>query len=76
MKQVTIHEAKTHLSRLIQAALKGEEIIIAKGNKPVVRLDVLPEARLDRHIGGQPDLLITMAEDFNEPLEDFSEYMQ
>ena len=76
MKQVTIHEAKTHLSRLIQAALKGEEIIIAKGNKPVVRLDVLPEARLERHIGGQPDLLVTMDEDFNAPLEDFSEYMQ
>ncbi len=75
MKQVTIHEAKTHLSRLIQAALKGEEIIIAKGNKPVVRLDVLPEARLERYIGGQPDLLITMDEDFNAPLKDFSEYM-
>jgi antitoxin (DNA-binding transcriptional repressor) of toxin-antitoxin stability system len=34
VKQVTIHEAKTHLSRLIQAALSGEEIIIARGNKP------------------------------------------
>ena len=76
MKQVTIHEAKTHLSRLIQAALRGEEIIIAKGNKPVVRLDVLPEARLERQIGGQPDLVVTMDEDFNGPLEDFSEYTQ
>ena len=74
MKQFSIHEAKTHLSRLIQAALKGEEIIIAKGNKPVVRLDVLPEARLERHIGGQPDLVITMDEDFNEPIKDFTEY--
>ena len=76
MKQVTIHEAKTHLSRLIQAALRGEEIIIAKGNKPVVRLDVLPEARLERTIGGQPDLLVAMDEDFNAPLEDFSDYTQ
>ena len=67
MKQVTIHEAKTQLSRLIQAALRGEEIIITKGNKPVVRLDALPEARLERHIGGQPDLLIKMDEDFNAP---------
>ena len=74
MKQFTIHEAKTHLSRLIQAALKGEEIIIANGNKPVVRLDVLPEARLERHIGGQPDLVISMDEDFNEPIKDFAEY--
>ena len=76
MKQVTIHEAKTHLSRLIQAALNGEEIIIAKGNKPLVRLDVLPEARLQRHIGGQPDLVMSMDEDFNAPLNDFSDYMQ
>ena len=75
MKQVTIHEAKTHLSRLIQAALNGEEIIIAKGNKPLVRLDVLPEARLQRHIGGQPDLVMRMDEDFNAPLNDFSDYM-
>jgi len=76
MKQVTIHEAKTHLSRLIRAALRGEEIIIAKGNKPVVRLDVLPEARLERHIGGQPNLLIAMDEDFNAPMRDFSDYMR
>ena len=76
MKQVTIHEAKTHLSRLIQAALNGEEIIIAKGNKPVVRLDVLPEARLQRHIGGQPGLVISMDEDFNAHLNDFSDYMK
>ena len=75
MKLVTIHEAKTHLSRLIQAALNGEEIIIAKGNKPLVRLDVLPEARLERHIGGQPDLVMRMDEDFNAPLNDFSDYM-
>ena len=76
MKQVTIHEAKTHLSRLIQAALNGEEIIIAKGSKPLVRLDVLAEARRQRHIGGEPDLVISMGDDFNAPLSDFSEYME
>jgi antitoxin (DNA-binding transcriptional repressor) of toxin-antitoxin stability system len=74
MKQFSIHEAKTHLSRLIQAALKGEEIIIAKGNKPMVRLDVLPEARLKRHIGSQPGFVISMDEDFNAPIKDFLEY--
>ena len=76
MKQVTIHEAKTHLSRLIRAALRGEEIVIAKGKRPLVRLDVLPEARLERHIGGQPELVVTMEEDFNAPLKDFSDYTQ
>jgi antitoxin (DNA-binding transcriptional repressor) of toxin-antitoxin stability system len=38
MRQVTVHAAKTQLSRLIEAALSGEEIVIAKGDKPVVRL--------------------------------------
>lgn len=38
MKQVTVHAAKTNLSKLIDAALAGEEIVIAKGSKPVVRL--------------------------------------
>lgn len=36
--QITIHAAKTNLSRLIDAALKGEEVIIARGDQPVVRL--------------------------------------
>lgn len=43
--QVTIHEAKTNLSRLIQAALAGEEVVIAKGKQPLVKLVVVPEAR-------------------------------
>jgi prevent-host-death family protein len=38
MKQVTIHAAKTHLSRLIDEACAGEEVIIARGSEPVVRL--------------------------------------
>ncbi|HFC12087.1 MAG TPA: type II toxin-antitoxin system prevent-host-death family antitoxin, partial [Anaerolineae bacterium] len=52
MIQVTIHEAKTHLSRLIRQALSGEEIIIAKGKKPLIKLVVLPEARQQRRLGG------------------------
>ena len=38
MQQVTIHAAKIHLSRLIEAVLDGEEVVIAKGGRPVVRL--------------------------------------
>ena len=41
MKIVTIYQAKTHLSKLIQEALAGEEIIIAKGKNPVVKLTVV-----------------------------------
>ena len=74
--QFNIHEAKTRLSQLIQFALNGREVIIAKGNKPVVRLEVLPEARGTRKIGNAKGLVISMSEDFDEPLEDFQEYME
>ena len=61
--QVNIHQAKTQLSRLIQAALSGRQVIIAHGNKPVVRLQVLPEAREVRKIGNAKGLVISMADD-------------
>jgi antitoxin (DNA-binding transcriptional repressor) of toxin-antitoxin stability system len=41
--QFTVHAAKTQLSKLIDAALQGEDVIIAKGDKPVVRLVALPQ---------------------------------
>jgi antitoxin (DNA-binding transcriptional repressor) of toxin-antitoxin stability system len=75
MTQVTIHEAKTHLSQLIQRALGDEEIVIAKGKKPLVKLTVLPEARRQRRLGGAPDLVKYIADDFDEPLDVFAEYM-
>ena len=74
--QVNIHEAKTQLSKLIQAALNGKQVIIAKGNKPVVRLEVMPEAKSKRKIGNAKGLVMSMADDFSEPLDDFKEYME
>jgi len=74
--QVNIHEAKTQLSKLIREALKGKEVIIAKGNKPIVRLDVLPGVRSHRRIGNAKGLILDMAEDFDEPLDDFRDYME
>jgi prevent-host-death family protein len=40
--EVNIHEAKTHFSRLIEKALTGEDIVIAKAGRPLVRLTVIP----------------------------------
>jgi prevent-host-death family protein len=45
-KTVNIHQAKTHLSRLIEEALAGEEIIIAKAGKAKVRLAVVSDPKL------------------------------
>jgi len=69
MQQVTIHAAKTQLSRLIAAAVAGEEVVIAKGGKPIVRLVPIPQGRFtigllaDRLTGATPDFLTPMPED-------------
>jgi antitoxin (DNA-binding transcriptional repressor) of toxin-antitoxin stability system len=73
--QVKIHEAKTNLSRLIQEALEGKTVIIARGNHPLVKLEVLPEARSQRTIGQAKDLVLYMADDFDAPLDDFKDYL-
>ena len=74
--QVNIHEAKTQLSKLIQAAVNGKQVIIARGNKPIVRLEVSPEARSHRKIGNAMGLILSMTDDFDEPLSDFEDYMK
>jgi antitoxin (DNA-binding transcriptional repressor) of toxin-antitoxin stability system len=62
MQQVTVRIAKTQLSRLIEAALNGEEVIIARGSKPVAKLVPIPEkpfifGLLSGKLGGSPDFL-------------------
>ena len=67
MKSVNIHEAKTHLSRLLDRVAAGEEIIIAKAGRPVARLvPVKPPSR--PRTPGTLAGRITLAEDFDAPL--------
>ena len=68
MTQVTIHAAKTHLSKLIEAALAGEEVVIAKGNKPVVRLVAIPQGKFK--IGILKGQLSGPGPDFLEPMDE------
>ena len=74
MHQVNIHEAKTHLSKLIQEVIAGEDVIIAKGNKPVAKLVALHNQTPQRRLGTAKGSIV-MADDFDEPLDDFSPYM-
>ncbi len=67
MKTVTIHEAKTNLSRLIEKACKGEEIIIARRSQPVVRLVPIIDANGNRKPGALKGKLHVGSE-FFEPL--------
>ena len=66
--QVTIHAAKTNLSKLIEAALAGEEVIIAKGDKPVVKL--VPVARSPFKMGILAGQLSGPIPDFFEPMSE------
>ncbi|MDD5242169.1 MAG: type II toxin-antitoxin system Phd/YefM family antitoxin [Sulfuricella sp.] len=68
MYQINIHEAKTQLSKLVEIASQGEEIIIAKAGKPIARLVPL-ENRVDKE--RKPGALrgrIRIAGDFDAPL--------
>jgi prevent-host-death family protein len=65
--QVTIHEAKTQLSRLIAAAERGEEVIIARRDKPVVRLSMVEEFSGKTRIGGLKGRKLKMGANFDNP---------
>lgn len=67
MKTVNIHAAKTHLSSLVEEALKGEEVIIAKAGKPLVRLTPVATKKVDRKPGRMKGL-IEMHPNFDDPL--------
>jgi prevent-host-death family protein len=75
MTQATIHQAKTHLSKLIRKALDGEEVVIANRDKPLVRLEAIRPGKAKRHLGWAKDLVTYMARDFNDELKDFEGYM-
>ncbi len=75
MIQVNIHQAKSQLSKLIQRVIDGEEVVIAKHNKPVAKLVHLKTGKPERRIGTAKGL-VTISPDFDQPLDDFLEYMK
>lgn len=66
MAQVGIHEAKTHLSRLLRRVAAGEVIVIAKGNVPLARL-VPIHSRARRQLGRDRGA-VSWPEDFDAPM--------
>jgi prevent-host-death family protein len=71
MRTVNIHEAKTHLSRLVDEAAKGEPFIIARAGKPLVKVVPLEAPAVSRRIGfmvGLGDFAVP--DDFDRMFED------
>ncbi len=69
MKMINIHEAKTQLSKLIEEAEGGMEIVIARAGKPAVKLVPYKPVKPDRKPGSMKGKL-WISDDFNDPLPD------
>jgi antitoxin (DNA-binding transcriptional repressor) of toxin-antitoxin stability system len=74
MNPITIAEAVQKLPELIDAALRGEEVIITRGDRSVVKLIPATSAK-SRKPGSAKDM-VWVSDDFDEPLEEFKEYME
>jgi prevent-host-death family protein len=72
MSVVNVHEAKTHLSRLLERVAAGEEIVIAKAGRPVARLVPYDENDEPRRLGGWEGR-VWIADDFDELPQDLLE---
>jgi prevent-host-death family protein len=74
MDAVSIHEAKTHFSRLVARAEAGEEIIVRRGPKPVAKL-VAYHAPTKPRVPGALKGRIAIADDFDETPAEFADYV-
>ena len=75
MQQVDISVAQAQIGQLLQSALRGEEIIITRNNHPILKL-IQVSSQPKRRQRGSAKGQIWMAADFDEPLDDFKEYME
>jgi prevent-host-death family protein len=76
MTTVTVEQAQTRLTELIDKARTGEEIVITRDEQPVARLtgEAAPSPK-QRRAGTLRGTILYMAADFDAPLEEFKEYM-
>ncbi len=70
MTTVNVHEAKTHLSKLLLRVMSGEQIIIAKAGKPIAVLSPIEEAP-ERRIPGNDAGKVIIKPNFDDPLPEF-----
>ncbi|MBM3268533.1 MAG: type II toxin-antitoxin system Phd/YefM family antitoxin [Candidatus Sericytochromatia bacterium] len=75
MINVNVHEAKTHLSRLLKQVEEGEEVVISNRGEPVARLVAFKRQEPRRRVGFGKGTVTFIADDFDAPLEDFADYM-
>ena len=67
MRQVTVHQAKTHLSRLLREIVEGEDVVITRSGRPVARLVPIEESR---PVFGVDEGRFVVPEDFDAPMDE------
>ncbi len=75
MSQVTLQEAQSHLSELIEKLAPGEGMTITKDDRPIARLMLIPFTDTPRPIPGRCQGMLTILAEDDEHLNDFDEYM-
>ena len=77
MTQVTVQQASQRLTDLVDAAVNGEEVIVVRPDNSGVRLVPVPIPAPNGHpVFGSAKGLITIADDFDAPLDEFREYSE
>ncbi len=74
MYEIELEKARAQLERVIQTALDGEEVVITQNREAVLKIVPVPRSN-GRRKAGSAKGLVSIAEDFDAPLEDFKEYM-
>jgi len=69
MKTVNVHEAKTHLSRLLKRVAAGEDVVIAKAGRPIARLVPVATSKTERVLGSERGTFV-VPDDFDAPLSE------
>jgi len=75
MHQFNIAEAKSHFSELIKMAMQGEDIVIARDNKPLLRLVPVASPKKERKPGTAKGQILYVSPDFDQLPPDFKEYI-
>jgi antitoxin (DNA-binding transcriptional repressor) of toxin-antitoxin stability system len=76
MTTMTIEEAQAKLPEVIEKLAPGEELIIVQDGEPVAKLTRTPPKQWPCQAGSAKDRILWIAPDFDDPLEDFREYME
>ena len=74
MATVTLEDAQAHLAEIIERLTPGEEVVLTRGDKPVATIKATPTQREAPRLGTLTGTVLSM-EHFDDPLEEFEEYL-